>query len=94
MNTYRHAHFLDFLREIGGPGQHDDNTGREYQSLWLELGQLGSFPYYIISMKISGKYVRNIDKLLVTNYLYVKSTQYKKLASNPLRFTYYIMKSC
>jgi hypothetical protein len=71
LNTYRHAHFLDFLREIGGPGHHDDNTGREYQSLWLELGQLGSFPYCIISMKISGKHVRNIDKLLITNYWYI-----------------------
>ena len=30
LNTYKHTHFLDFLREIGGPGQHhDDNTGRE-----------------------------------------------------------------
>ena len=94
MNTYRHAHFLDFLREIGGPGHHDDNTGREYQSLWLELGQLGSFPYCIISMKISWKHVRNIDKLLITNYWYVKSTQFKKLAANALLFTYKSLKSC
>ena len=72
----------------------DDNTGREYQSLWLELGQLGSFPYCIISMKISWKHVRNIDKLLITNYWYVKSTQFKKLAANALLFTYKSLKSC